>query len=106
MRRKSQMLLRRAGLPCIRLNLKGVKQISPLPEYSSHPIFVISREHYNTPALNCNRDGIDDPIILYLVDSHFYLVKSANSLLGKEGRLCLKCFKFIKNRVRIHRFGL
>ena len=64
------------------MNLEGVKETSRLAEYSSHPICVISREHYNTPILNCNTDAIDEPIILYLVDSHFYLVKSANPFFG------------------------
>ena len=103
MRRSCQMLLRRAGLPSIELNLEGVKRISSLDEYCSHPICVINRQHYNTPILNCNGNSREEPIILYRNDSHFYLVKSVNSLLGKEGRLCLKCFQFLRNRVRAHR---
>ena len=96
------MLLRRAGLPSIELDLEGVKQISKLAEYSSHPI-CISREHYNTPILNCNRTAREEPIILYLNDSHFYLVRSVNTLLGREGRLCMNCFNFFRNRVRNHK---
>ena len=109
MRRMCRTLLRQAGLPAAPLNLEGVKQIAKLDDFISRPICVISREHYNTPILNCNRNARNEegktgePIILYLVDSHFYLVKSVNTLLGREGRLCLNCFKFLKNRVRVHK---
>ena len=71
MRRSCQILLRRAGLQSIELNLEGVKRISRLNEYCSHPICVIRREHYNTPILHCHSDGREEPIILYLNDSHF-----------------------------------
>ena len=105
MHRMCRTLLRQAGLPVAPLNLEGIKQIAKLDDYVSHPICVISREHYNTPILNCNRNAKNkgEPIILYLVDSHFYLVKSVNTLLGKEGRLSLDCFKFLRNRVRVHK---
>ena len=103
MKRKCQSLLRRAGLPCIALNLEGVKSISKLSEYRCHPICVISREYYNTTIFNCNRDGKEDPIILYLNNNHYYLVRSVNTLLEKEGKLCLDCFTFCKNQVRNHK---
>ena len=103
MRRMCTTLLREAGLPLAPLNLEGIKKIAKLDDYLSHPICVISREHYNTPILNCNRTAKGKPIILYLADSHFYLVKSVNTLLGREGRLCLNCFKFLRNRVRVHK---
>ena len=102
-RRMCRTLLREAGLPLAPLNLEGIKKIAKLEDYISHPICVISRKHYNTPILNCNRTARGKPIILYLADSHFYLVKSVNTLLGKEGRLCLNCFKFQRNRVRVHK---